>query len=68
MAVVMAGFGGAGHLLHGDDASIEDFAVGVLKLDRGVADVVVVLEHVVEFLQDAGALRRRDVVDGDVAG
>ena len=64
----MAVGGGAGHLFHGHDAAIELSASDVFKLDGGVADREMVAQHVIELDQDAGALRRRNVGNGDVAG
>jgi hypothetical protein len=57
-----------GHFFNGDDAAFKLIAAGVLELDGGVADLEVVIENVVELDQDAGALRRGNVGDGDVAG
>ena len=54
--------------LQEDNAALQLLAADVLELDGGVADVEVVLEHVIELDQDAGALRRRNVGDGHVAG
>ncbi len=67
VAVVFAGCA-ASHFFNGDDAAIEHLAAGVFELDGGVADLKVVVEHLVELEQDAGALRRWNVGDGDVAG
>lgn len=59
---------GACHFFDGDDAAVGFSAADVLELDGGVADVVVVLEHVVEVDENAGAFRWRDISNGDVAG
>ena len=69
VVVVRVGVGGsAGHFFNGDYAAVGFRAAYVLELDGGVADVVVVLEQVVEVEQDAGALGGGNVGDGDVAG
>src|SRR3954468_11915308 len=65
---VVGGIGGGGHLLDGHHAAVGDGAVLVLELDGGVADVEVVFEHMVEAVEDGGALRGGNVGDGDVAG
>ena len=64
--VVVAGLGG--HFADRDDAAVEDFAIGVFELDSGVVDVEVLPGEGVDLEQDAVALGRRNVVDGDVAG
>ena len=46
----------SGHFFDGNDASLQLIAANVLELDGGVGDLEVLLEHVVEFDQDAGAL------------
>jgi len=58
----------SGHFFNGDNAAVGFFAACVLKLDGGVADLEVVFEDVVDLDEDAGALRRGNVVDEDVAG
>lgn len=58
----------AGHFCHGDYAAIEHLAACVLKLDGGVADVKVVLQHMVDLDKDAGALRRGNIGNGHMAG
>ena len=57
-----------GHLFNRNHAAMQLLAAGVFELDGGVGDAEVLLEHVVEIDQDAGALRRRNVGDADVAG
>jgi hypothetical protein len=46
----------AGHLFGGHNAAFHHFTAYVLKLDGSVADVKVVLEHVIELHQDACTL------------
>src|ERR1035438_8162234 len=59
VAVVGAAGGASGHLFNGDYAALELAAADVLELNGGMADVKVVLEHVVELEEDAGALDRK---------
>ena len=56
VAVVVCLAPAAGHLFHGDDAAFKLFTALMLELDGGVSDLEVLLEHVVELDQDAGAL------------
>ena len=46
----------AGHLFHRDDAPFELSAALVLELDGGVRNLEVRLQHMVQLLEDAGAL------------
>lgn len=50
------------------DATFEIFAADVLELNRGVADLILLAEQVVELDENAGARRGWNVVDGDVTG
>ena len=58
----------SGQFLRRHHASLEFSAADVLELDGGMADVEMVFEDVIELDEDAGALRRGNVGDGDVAG
>ena len=60
--------GAAGHFFQGNDASVQLLATCVLKLDGGVADIEMFFQNVIQLEQDAGAGRRRNICDGDVAG
>ena len=56
-----------GQLFHRHYAAIMFAAHIVLKLDGGMRNLEVLFEHVVELVQDAGALGRRNVNDANVA-
>ncbi len=58
----------ASHLLRRSDAALERFAADVLELDGGVADLELLAENSLRLDENAGALRRRNVGDRDVAG
>src|SRR5579863_7821846 len=68
MPVVVLMLGPGGHLFHRHHAAMQLRAASVLKLDRRVADLEVVAQHMIDLQQDARALRRRNVVDRDVTG
>lgn len=57
-----------GYFLRRCDAAVEGLAADMLELNRGVADLVMVAEQVIELCENAGARRRRNVRDGDVTG
>ena len=58
----------AGHLFEGDYATIQFAATGVLELDGRVRDLEMFLQYMIDVDEDAGAFRRRNVVDADMAG
>lgn len=62
--VVMGHFG----FFHRHDAAVRDFADDVLELERGVVDAEAVAQNRIDAVEDAIALRRRDVGNGDMAG
>ena len=49
------------------DAALKVLAANVLELNGGVADLILLAEQAVELDENAGAFRRRNVGDGDVA-
>ena len=53
---------------NGRSAAVGDFALGVLELDRGVINPEPLPERAGDLLEDAPALRGRNVSDGDMAG
>ena len=57
----------SGHFFRGNDTPLERFTADVFKLNGRVTDVEVILEHVVQIHENAGALRRRNIGDLHVA-
>ena len=53
---------------HGQNASVREIAIGALKLNRGVVDVMAVGQHAPQLVEDGVAGRGRNVCDGDVRG
>jgi len=53
MPVMMGGVFLSGHLGYWNYAALQRFAANVLELDGGVGDLEMLLEHVVEFDQNA---------------
>jgi hypothetical protein len=69
MAVMVSVFAcGPSHFRNWDDAAFEFRAAYVFELDGGVGNLEMLHEDMVELDQDAGALRRRNVVNADMAG
>ena len=56
-----------GKFLGGRHATVKSFTADVLELDSAVADLEVLAKNRIEIAEDAGALRRWNVSDGDVA-
>jgi hypothetical protein len=56
MPVMMVAVARAGHLRYRHDAAFQLSTTGVLKLNGGMGNLKVVLEHVVQLQQDARAL------------
>ena len=65
---MMVQVGGGRHLFHGDHAAIKHLAILMLELNGGVADVVVILQDMLQPVEDAGAFGGRNVLNGDMAG